>query len=102
MDDDKTKKYNIRTPDTEKRINSKSNKNKTKKSKKNTEGKMKKKRSKFKTFLKVFIIICILLFLVAAGVFAAIFFSDKWNMTEEDLIIKMQNHLYGTGIRYPM
>ena len=91
MDDDKTKKYNIRTPETEKRSKTNKNKTKTKKGKKDIERKKKKKRSKFKTFLKIFIIICILLVLAGVGVFAAIFFSDKWNMTEDDLIIKMQN-----------
>ena len=31
--------------------------------------------------------------LAAVGVFAAIFFGDTWNMTEEDLVIKMQNSI---------
>ena len=31
------------------------------------------------------------MFLIGVGVFAAIFFGDTWDMTEEDLVINMQN-----------
>ena len=83
-DDDKTKMYKISTPKT-------NTKSKRKNEKKKGEGKPKKKRSKFKKFLKIFIIIFILLCLIGIGVFAAIFFGDTWNMTKDDLVIKMQN-----------
>lgn len=86
-EDDKTKMYKIKTPyNTEK----KSKKNTSKKSKKkNKDGK--KKHSKLKKFILIFFVICILLCLAGVGVFAAIFFSDKWEITEDDLVIKMQN-----------
>lgn len=83
-DDDKTKMYKISTPKT-------NTKSKRKSEKKKGEGKPKKKSSKFKKFLKIFIILFILLCLIGIGVFAAIFFGDTWNMTKDDLVIKMQN-----------
>ena len=87
-EDDKTKMYKIKTPyDTEKN----SRKNTSNKNKKKKEGSNKKKHSKLKKFILIFFIICILLFLAGIGVFAAIFFSDKWNITKEDLVISMQN-----------
>ena len=87
-EDDKTKMYKIKTPyDTEKN----SRKNTSNKNKKKKEGSNKKKHSKLKKFILIFFIICILLFLAGVGVFAAIFFSDKWNITKEELVIKMQN-----------
>lgn len=79
---DKTKKYNIHTEQES---------NKMKKDKKQKEKKKNKKHPKLRLFIKIFIIICILLCLIGVGVFAAIFFSDKWNITKEDLVIKMQN-----------
>ena len=85
-EDDKTKMYKIKTPyDTEK------NSRKNTSNKKKKEGSNKKKHSKLKKFILIFFIICILLFLAGVGVFAAIFFSDKWNITKEELVIKMQN-----------
>lgn len=78
---DKTKKYNIRTQQ-------KTNKNMKDKNKNKANG---KKHPKLRLFIKIFIIICILLCLAGIGIFAAIFFSDKWNITKEDLVIKMQN-----------
>ena len=90
-EDDKTKMYKIKTPyNTEK----KDKRNTTKKSKKEKEskgGKTKKKHSKLKKFILIFFILCILLCLAGVGVFAAIFFSDKWEITKDDLVIKMQN-----------
>ena len=79
---DKTKKYNIHTEQESNRM---------KKDKKQKEKKKNKKHPKLRLFIKIFIIICILLCLIGVGVFAAIFFSDKWNITKEDLVIKMQN-----------
>ena len=84
--DDKTKKYNIKTAKEQKG----SDKKDTKKVKKKKE-KKEKKHPKLRKFIKIFIIVCILLCLAAGGVFAAIFFGDTWNITQDDLVIKMQN-----------
>lgn len=84
-DDDKTKMYKIKTAD----VTNKSSKKKKNKKEKNVE--KKKKHSKLKKFIIIFIVICILLCLAGIGVFAAIFFGDTWNMTKDDLVIKMQN-----------
>ena len=90
-DDDKTKKYNIKTAKTSKKNTDK--KTSSKKEKVSGEGKKKKKHPKLKKFIIAFVIICFLLCLIAAGVFAAIFFSDRWDMTQDDLVIKMQNSI---------
>ena len=101
-EDDKTKMYKIKTPENTAKSQDKSkSKDDTKKVKKgNTKSKKEKKKEKktkkhpkLRKFIKIFIILCILLCLVAAGVFAAIFFGDTWEMTEEDLVIKMQNSI---------
>ena len=84
--EDKTKKYNIKTAKVPKKSEKKSSE-----TSKNKKEKKKKKHPKLRLFIKIFIILCILLCLAAAGVFAAIFFGDTWEMTEEDLVIKMQN-----------
>lgn len=93
--DDKTKKYNIKTAKVPKKSNGKNatTKNVKKEEKKirKLEKKKNRKHPKLRKFIKIFIIICILLCLAAVGVFAAIFFGDTWNITEEDLVIKMQN-----------
>ena len=90
-EDDKTRKYEIKTPyDIDK--NSKKNKSKNSKNvKEKKKEKNKKKHSKLKKFILIFFILCILLCLAGAGIFAAIFFSDKWEITKEDLVITMQN-----------
>ena len=82
-EDDKTKKFNIKTPKVSKKTSKKNDRNREKKAK--------KKHPKLRKFIKIFIILCILLCLAAVGVFAAIFFGDTWNITEDDLVIKMQN-----------
>ena len=104
-DDDKTRMYEIKQP---KNVEGKGNKKKGKRSsdidetkrvdgvkdkkvKKGKKEKKQKKHPKLRMFFKIFFILCILLFLIGVGVFAAIFFGDTWEMTEEDLIIKMQN-----------
>ena len=99
-DDDKTKMYEIKKMQSRKKTNRKSssqNGDETKrvktskvKNKKNKNGKN-RKHPKLRKFIKIFFILCILLFLVGAGVFAAIFFGDTWEMSKEDLVIKMQN-----------
>ena len=71
----------------------KTKKNKKVEDSKKKDKKQKKKHSKLKKFIIAFIIIIILLCLIGAGVFAAIFFGDTWNMTEDDLVIKMQNSI---------
>ena len=87
-EDDKTKMYKIKTPyNTEK----KSKKNVSKKSKNENKDGKKKKHSKLKKIILIFFILCVLLCLAGVGVFAAIFFSDKWEISKEDLVIKMQN-----------
>ena len=90
--DDKTKKYNIKTAKVSKKTDTKKeNPKKEAKKLKKEEKNKNRKHPKLRKFIKIFIIICILLCLVAVGVFAAIFFGDTWNITEEDLVIKMQN-----------
>lgn len=86
-DDDKTKFYQIKTADVPKKSSKKS------KNKKENKGEKKKKHSKLKKFIIIFIVVCILLCLAGIGVFAAIFFSDKWNISKENLVIKMQNSI---------
>ena len=94
-DDDKTKMYKINQPKKTNKKNSKkdSNIDDTKKVKGTKKQKKQKKHPKLRKFIKIFIIICILLILIGIGIFAAIFFGDTWNMTEEDLVIKMQNSI---------
>ena len=99
--DDRTKKYDLQ--DTKKSSSKKSNiddtkkvnvqNSKTKKTKKGKKNKKEKKHPKLRMFIKIFFILIILLILIGAGVFAAIFFGDTWEMTEEDLVIKMQNSI---------
>ena len=101
IDNDRTKKYEINPSRRAKKATAKSRKRTTGASsgsnssnvtpKNKNGGKNQKKHPKLRKFIKIFIIICILLVLAAIGVFAAIFFSDKWDMTQEDLVIKMQN-----------
>ena len=95
-DDDKTKMYKIQNENTEKNIKESGNEEtkkmkNTKKTKKEKKSKKQKKHPKLRLFIKIFIILIILLCLAGAGVFAAIFFGDTWNISEEDLVIKMQN-----------
>lgn len=97
-DDDKTKMY--KTVTTNKNSNKKGNRKSSKDddtkkvdSVKGKKQKKQKKHPKLRKFIKIFFIVCILLFLIAVGIFAAIFFGDTWNMTEEDLVIKMQNSI---------
>ena len=90
-EDDKTKMYKIKTPYNEEKKSKKNMMKKGKKEQKVKQDKNKKKHSKLKKFILIFFIICILLGLAGVGVFAAIFFSDKWEITKDDLVIKMQN-----------
>ena len=95
-DDDKTKMYKIQNDNTEKNIKESGNEEtkkmkNVKKAKKEKKAKKQKKHPKLRLFIKIFIILIILLCLTGAGVFAAIFFGDTWNISEDDLVIKMQN-----------
>ena len=51
----------------------------------------KKKHSKLKKVILIFFIIIILMGLAGIGVFAGLFFSDKWKITKEDLVIGYNN-----------
>ena len=100
IDNDRTKRYEINPSRRAKKATAKSSyrgtqsrgsKSSNAAQKNKNGGKKQKKHPKLRMFIKIFIIICILLVLAGIGVFAAIFFSDKWDMTQEDLVIKMQN-----------
>lgn len=78
---DKTQAYKIKTAKvSNKRVNSK---------KENKKGK--KKHPKLKKFIIICFILFILLCLVGVGVFAGIFFSDKWKIDKDDLAIALHN-----------
>ena len=77
---DKTKKYKVKTA----KVSKKRNENRKDKGER-------KKHPKLKKFIIIFLIVCFLLFLIGIGVFAGIFFSDKWKITKEDLEISLQN-----------
>ena len=72
-EDDKTKMYNIQSGNHA--ANRRNNNEETKKMKSVKGKKVKNKK------------VC----LAAVGAFAAIFFGDTWEITEADLVIKMQN-----------
>ena len=73
---DKTQAYKIKTAKvSNKRVNSKE----------------KKKHPKLKKFIIICFILFILLCLVGVGVFAGIFFSDKWKIDKDDLAIALHN-----------
>lgn len=73
---DKTQRYKIKE---------------TKPSNKDAKKKGKKKHPKLKKFILTCFILFILLCLIGIGVFAGIFFSDKWQITKDDLAIAYQN-----------
>ena len=79
-DSEKTKRYKTRET-----------KSSNKKATKNKENGGKKKHPKLKKIILIGIIIVVLLCLIGIGVFAGIFFSDKWKITKEDLEISLQN-----------
>lgn len=53
-----------------------------------------KKHSKLKKVILVFVILMFLALLIGGGVLAGIFFSDKWNITEEELISNGNTEVY--------
>lgn len=77
--EDKTQIYQIKA------------KQKQKKEKKEKKEKKKKKHGKLKKFILICFILCILLGLTGVGAFAAIFFSDEWEITKDDLVINLEN-----------
>ena len=89
-EDDKTRRYQIQGKQS-KKSTKKENKKVSKKGKKEGENKPKKKHSKLKKAILIIFILLVLLGLAGVGVFAAIFFGDTWDITEDDLVIKMQN-----------
>lgn len=50
-----------------------------------------KRHPKFKKIIRILIILFILLIIVGAGIFAGIFFSDKWEISEENLTLSKIN-----------
>ena len=84
-DYDSTKRYQINNGPI-KKGNAKTNKKKNKKDKKNQ-----KNHSVLKKVILIFILLIILLILIASGVFVGVFFSDKFAMTKEDLLINYSN-----------
>lgn len=75
---DKTKQYRIKT-------SRKTKKNNAERTKTNKKGKN-KKHSKLKKAILIFFAIIFVLCLIAVGIFAGIFFSDKWALTKEEVI----------------
>ena len=81
---DETKVYKVKS-------NSKKSKSgKKDKKTKNSKGD-KKKHPKLKKAIIIIFIILVILALAAIGAFAAIFFSDSWALTKEDLVISESN-----------
>ena len=62
-----------------------------KKDKKEKKEKKPKKHKVLRLFIKLFILLAIIVFVIGAGVFVGIFFSDKWAVTKEDLILSKIN-----------
>ena len=75
---DKTKQYRIKT-------SKKTKRNNAERTKTNKKGKN-KKHSKLKKAILIFFAIIFVLCLIAVGIFAGIFFSDKWALTKEEVI----------------
>ena len=89
IEDDKTKRYTIKTAEpSEEKEKKQGQKGKGTKQKKD---KKQKKHPKLRLAIKIILIVIVLLCLIGIGAFAALFFGDTWNMTEDDLVIKMQN-----------
>lgn len=81
---DKTKQYKIKTAKV-------SNKKVDKKEGNKKEKKGRKKHPKLKKFIIICFVLFVLLCLIGIGVFAGIFFSDKWKIDKEDLEISLHN-----------
>lgn len=81
---DKTKQYKIKTAKV-------SNKKVNKKEENKKEKKGRKKHPKLKKFIIICFVLFVLLCLIGIGVFAGIFFSDKWKISKEDLEISLHN-----------
>lgn len=81
--DDKTKQYKIKT--------AKDSNKKGKVKGENNKKKTRKKHPKLKKFITICFVLFVLLCLIGIGVFAGIFFSDKWKIDKEDLEIALHN-----------
>ena len=51
----------------------------------------KKKKPKSRKIFKIILILLLLLIMISAGIFVGIFFSDKWGITRDDLILSKIN-----------
>ena len=69
----------------------KTKKYKTKIHRKSKEKKAKKKHPKLKKAILIIFVLGILLCLIGIGIIAGIFFSDKFKLTQEDLLIQQIN-----------
>lgn len=70
---------------------SKDSKNETILEVNNQNKKNKKKKSKGKKIFKIILILILLLLIVGAGIFAGIFFSDKWGISKDTLTLSKIN-----------
>lgn len=90
----KSNKNNNKSNNKDNKKNNKSVTTKQDKTNKNGKSKEKgfwKRHRKLATFLKIVIFLIILLVIIGAGAVIAIFNSDNWNMTKEDLIFKSED-----------
>ncbi len=85
-----TKQYKIEPSKTKKKT--RHEKEETQKG--NNKGKKKKKHSKLKKVILIFFLLIVLCGLAGVGVFAGIFFSDKWALTANDLIARENTVVY--------
>lgn len=92
-DNSKTKQYKVQA--SKKTKNTRYGKDDTiKVDTKGTKGKKKKKHSKLKKAILIIFIIMVLLLLVGVGVFAGIFFSDRWAISSEELLANGNAEIY--------
>ena len=82
---DRTRRYKVNKAKSSENESVKKNKNKVRKER--------KKHPRLKKFIIICFIICILLGLAGIGAFCGIFFSDKWKISKEDLVISNQNSI---------
>ena len=90
-------KKNYNTQKTQQYEIKKSHSKSTAKTKNNKKEKKGKKRSIFKGIFITLFVLIVLTCLAGAGVFAAIFFSDKWAITKEDLIANGNTEIFNNN-----